>query len=108
MLPQYAMHSCHDAAPSSSSSSPSASSSSSLCVHPCREFVTALMLRRPRDRMLSHMRNVLATYYDQYGAFSVSRGLFEKHFKPDSAADWLRLATPVVDNYLMRSLVGSR
>lgn len=70
-------------------------------VHPCREFNNVMVFREPRERVESHMQNVIKEYQRHYN------GTFLQHFNPANATQWRQLAVPVVDNYYVRSMLGN-
>ncbi|KAG2495554.1 hypothetical protein HYH03_006497 [Edaphochlamys debaryana] len=76
-------------------------------VHPCREFLNVVIFREPTPRILSHMENILKEYAVHYARFNASAELWAA-FDPASPQQWQRLAVPVFDNYVVRSLLGGQ
>ncbi|KAG2445072.1 hypothetical protein HYH02_008939 [Chlamydomonas schloesseri] len=72
-------------------------------VHPCREFLNVVIFREPAERVVSHMQNIIKEYVAHYNASS-----FFKYFDRDSPEQWRALAVPVMDNYVVRSLLGGK
>lgn len=75
-------------------------SSSWLDVHPCHQFLNLVVFRAPMERIESHLQNILREYLRWYN------DTLWDHFDPDKPADWRKLAVPVVDNYMVRSMLG--
>ncbi|GFR44524.1 hypothetical protein Agub_g5793, partial [Astrephomene gubernaculifera] len=71
-------------------------------VHPCREFLNVVIFREPEARVVSHLQNILKLYVWYYNA------TFWEYFDPASPQQWARLAPPVFDNYVVRSLLGGQ
>ncbi|PNH08059.1 hypothetical protein TSOC_005418 [Tetrabaena socialis] len=69
-------------------------------VHPCREFLNVVIFREPELRIVSHLQNILKEYVNHYNTS------FWDAFDPTSPEQWRTLAVPVLDNYVIRSLLG--
>ncbi|KAG2430844.1 hypothetical protein HXX76_009818 [Chlamydomonas incerta] len=72
-------------------------------VHPCREFLNVVIFREPAERVVSHMQNIIKEYVTHYNAST-----FFKYFDRDRPEQWRALAVPVMDNYVVRSLLGGK
>lgn len=70
-------------------------------ARPCPEFLSVSLFRPAAPRLASHLANIQKEYASFYG-----EEILSLHFDEQDPEHWLRLAPSVIDNYVVRCLLG--